>query len=87
MKSGVPGHAPLAEAIKAASTAEELSFAQQLGQMFSVGLPKVDATLLATASAQWKTFWLLPAGMAAAVAVIFFLSFWDKSADGGESKH
>jgi hypothetical protein len=55
--------------------------------MFSVGLPKVDATLLSTASAQWKTFWLLPAGMAAAIAVLFFLAFWDKSADGGDSKH
>lgn len=87
MKAGVAGHAPLADAIKAAGSVEELSFAKQLGQMFSVGLPEVDATLLSTASDQWKTFWLLPAGMAAAIAVLFFLAFWDKSADGGDSKH
>ena len=86
MKAGVAGHAPLAEAIEAAGTGEKLSFGEQLGQMFSVGLPKVDATLLSTASYQWKTFWLLPAGMAAAIAVLFFIAFWDKSADGGEPK-
>lgn len=82
MKSGVGGHGELAGAIAAAGAAQELTFAQQLGQMFSVGLPKVDATLLATASGQWKTFWLLPAGMAAAIGVLFFIAFWDKSADG-----
>jgi nucleoside transporter len=87
MKAGVTGHAPLAEAIKSAGTGETLSFARQLGRMFSVELPKVDAGLLATASEQWKSFWLLPAGMAAAIAVIFFLAFWDKSADGGDSQH
>jgi nucleoside transporter len=87
MKSGVTGHAPLAEAIKSAGTGETLSFAQQLGRMFSVDLPKVDAGLLATASEQWKSFWLLPAGMAAVIAVLFFIAFWDKSADGEDSKH
>ncbi|MCW1923773.1 MFS transporter [Luteolibacter arcticus] len=87
MKVGVGGHAPLAEAIQAGSTGETPSFAQQLGQMFSVGLPKVDATLLSTASTQWKAFWLLPAGMAAVIAVLFLVAFWDKSADGGDTKH
>jgi hypothetical protein len=87
MGAGVTDHAALATAIKEASPAQELSFAQQLGQMFSVGLPKVDANLLSTVSNQWKSFWLLPAGMAAAIAVIFFVAFWDKSADGGDAKH
>ena len=68
-----------------ASPPQELTFAQQLGQMFSVGLPPVYAGLLETASLQWKTFWLLPAGMAAVIAVIFFLAFWDKSADDDEA--
>ncbi len=86
MAAGVQGHAPLADAIKAASPAQELSFAQQLGQMFSVGLPEVDAKLLETAAAQWKAFWLLPAGMAAVIAIIFFTTFWDKSADGNDTK-
>jgi hypothetical protein len=87
MKAGVAGHAPLAEAIKAAGTGETLSFAQQLGRMFSVDLPKVDASLLSTAAEQWKSFWLLPAGMAAVIAVLFFIAFWDKSADGGDANH
>jgi len=85
MAADLAGHAPLAEAIASASPPQELTFAQQLGQMFSVGLPPVDAGLLETASLQWKTFWLLPAGMAAVVAVIFFLAFWDKSADDDEA--
>jgi len=87
MGAGVQGHAPLAAAIQAASPAQDLTFAQQLGQMFSVGLPKVDPKLLETAAAQWKSFWLLPAGMAAVIAIIFFVTFWDKSADENDAKH
>lgn len=85
--AAVANHAPLASAIKAASPAQELSFGQQLGQMFSVGLPKIDQALLGSAAGQWKTFWFLPAGMAAVIAVIFFATFWDKSADGEDTKH
>lgn len=84
MAASVGGHGGLAKAITAAgSGAGNLTYAQQLGQMFSVGLPQVDATLLARVSGQWKIFWLFPAGMAAAVAVLFYLAFWDRSADGG----
>jgi nucleoside transporter len=88
MQASVGGHAQLATAITAAGSggAIKLTFAQQLGQMFSVGLPQVDATLLGTVSGQWQTFWLLPAGMAAGIAVLFFLAFGDKSADGGEGR-
>ena len=50
--------------------------------MFSVGLPQVDAALLGRVAGQWQSFWLLPAGMAAAVAVLFALTFHDRSADG-----
>ena len=81
MKAHVTGHAKLAAAIQGAQAPESLSYAAQLGQMFSVGLPKVDAALLATASAQWKTFWLIPSGLAAAIACVFFLAFWDRGAD------
>ncbi len=81
MTAQVAGHAGLATAIKEAAAPQTLSFGQQLGQMFSVGLPDVNPNLLQTASSQWKTFWLLPAGMAGAIAVIFFLFFWDKTAD------
>ncbi|MCX6878721.1 MAG: MFS transporter [Verrucomicrobia bacterium] len=84
MQAKVGGHAELAAAITGGRGAESLTFVAQLGQMFSVGLPKVDAALLATASAQWQTFWLIPAGMAAAIAGLFFIAFWDRSADGGK---
>ena len=83
MGAGVGGHAQLAAAITtAAGPAEKLSYAQQFGQMFSVGLPQVDAALLGRVAGQWQSFWLLPAGMAAAVAVLFALTFHDRSADG-----
>ena len=83
MSAGVSGHAQLATAITAAGGAgEHLTYAQQFGQMFSVGLPKVESSLLGIVSGQWQNFWLLPAGMAAAVAVLFCITFWDKSADG-----
>lgn len=81
MTAQVAGHAGLATAIKDATTPQILSFGQQLGQMFSVGLPKVNPNLLQSASSQWKTFWLLPAGMAGAIALVFFLCFWDRKAD------
>ena len=81
--AAVSGHAQLDTAIKAASAAEKLTYAQQFGQMFSVNLPKVDALLLETVSGQWQNFWFLPAGMAAVVAVVFSITFRDKSADGG----
>ena len=88
MSAAVGGHAQLATAITAAGDggAAKLTFAAQLGQMFSVGLPQVDVSLLGVVASQWKIFWLLPAGMAAGVAVVFWLAFWDKSADraGGE---
>ena len=84
MKAKVDGHGPLAGAIADASGGQKLDFATQLGQMFSVGLPKVDATILATAAAQWKTFWLMPSGMAAAIACLFFVAFWDRAADNGK---
>jgi nucleoside transporter len=81
MSAQVGGHAALATSIKEATAPQSLSFGQQLGQMFSVGLPDVNPNVLQAASSQWKTFWLLPAGMAGAIAVIFFLFFWDKTAD------
>ncbi len=87
MGTGLDGHAPLASAIQAATPAQELTFLQQFGRMFSVGLPDIDPKLLETAAAQWKTFWLFPAGMAAVIAVVFFAAFHDKSADGGDAKH
>jgi nucleoside transporter len=87
MTAQVTEHAALAGAIQSATPPQELTFAEQLAQMFSVGLPPVDSKLLETTANQWKAFWLLPAGMAAVIAVIFFAAFWDKSADGDDTPH
>jgi nucleoside transporter len=71
-----PAADALAAAIAEGRGGESLSFAQQLGQMFAVGLPGgVDRGVLASASAAWQAHWLLPAGMAAAVAVVFLVGF------------
>ncbi len=70
----------LNEAIGSLKTQETLTFGQSLGRMFSVNLPEgLDTTLLSETMAQWKEFWLLPAGMAAVVLIIFALCFYDKT--------
>lgn len=78
----VTSHGALAEAISAARPVQDLSFIDKLKQMFSVDLPAaVDPKIISEAMLQWKSFWMLPAIMAGAIAVVFFLGFWDKSAD------
>ena len=58
------------------------TFIEQLSQIFSAALPDgIDQQLLTETMGQWKEFWLLPAGMAAAVLIIFALLFHDKSGD------
>jgi nucleoside transporter len=78
----VSKHGELAEAIAAGRPEETLTFGQSLGKMFAVNLPEVDATLLSETMAQWKSFWMVPAGMAFVIMVIFAAAFWDKSCDG-----
>ncbi|MDG2488406.1 MAG: MFS transporter [Roseibacillus sp.] len=57
-----------------------LSFGEQLGQMFSVKMPEsVDGNLISAAMEKWKAFWIYPAIMAAVITVIFFVAFWDKT--------
>lgn len=76
----VPGYAPLDAAIQAARPAVELSFGEKMAKLFSVDLPaSIDEALLGTAMEQWKSFWLFPALLAAIIAVIFFVAFWDKT--------
>ncbi|MEN9361380.1 MAG: hypothetical protein RL095_2915 [Verrucomicrobiota bacterium] len=83
----VTQHGDLSKAIAAARPATELSFLDKLKQMFSVDLPAaVDPKLITETMAQWKTFWILPAIMAAVIAVVFFIGFWDKSADTADAK-
>ncbi len=48
----------------------------------AAGKPEAWTKLHTETSAQWKAFWILPAIMAAIIAAIFFVGFWDKSADG-----
>jgi nucleoside transporter len=75
----VSGAEKFSEAIQAASTPKTLSFAESLGRMFSVSLPEsLDPALIRETMLQWKQFWLLPAGMAAAVLVLFLVAFHDR---------
>lgn len=76
---GVPGFGDLAGAITDGREAGESDFFSQLFQMFSKSMPEgVDSKLLSTTMDQWQSFWMLPAIIAGAIAVIFFLAFWDK---------
>lgn len=78
--ASVPNYPKLEEAFKAASTPQEVTFAQSFQQMFSVARPEgLDADLLRETMLQWREFWLLPAGMAAAVLVIFLVAFHDRN--------
>ncbi|MDB4319682.1 MFS transporter, partial [bacterium] len=73
----------LGEAIAAGRPDEKVGFFEQFGQMFSVSMPEsVDGEVLSEASNLWGDYWMLPAYMAAVIAVIFFLGFWDKSKEG-----
>jgi nucleoside transporter len=77
-----PLYKQLNAAIAAARPSESLSFGESLTRMFSVSLPEgIDPTLLADTMAAWKNFWLLPAGMAAAILVLFALLFRDAAAE------
>lgn len=74
-----PAAGALGDAITAARSVENLSFGQQLGKMFSVDLPAAArGPLLDSAAGLWKDYWLLPAYMAAGIAVLFLIAFHDK---------
>ena len=75
----------LDKAIAAATPPETLTFGQQLAKMFSVNLPaSVDHALVTDTMTQWKSFWMVPALMAAVIAVLFFAGFWDKTVKAEE---
>jgi len=77
-----PAADALAAAIAAGRGEESLSFGQQLGEMFAVGVPAgIERGVLATASGLWQAHWLLPAGMAAAVGVVFLVGFRAKKGE------
>jgi nucleoside transporter len=78
-ETDVPSYAKLTEAIQAASTPKQLTFAESLSRMFSVSAPDtLDPALLQATMLEWKKFWLLPAAMAAGVLVLFLAAFHDR---------
>lgn len=69
----------LETAIKEARPEAEITFFQTFSKMFSQVMPEsVDAALISETMAQWKEFWLLPAGMAAVIFVTFAIAFHEK---------
>lgn len=71
----------LNEAIAANETPKTFGFFEQFTQMFTAELPSgIDPELLAETMNQWKDYWLVPAGMAAAILVLFALTFFDRKA-------
>ncbi len=84
---GVSGFLPLETAIKESRVGGDISFLQQLGQMFSVSMPEgVDKNLLSSTMTQWKSYWLLPAGMAGAIATLFFVAFRDRKSEAKDGE-
>jgi MFS family permease len=68
---------------------EAVDFLATFGRMFSRNLPDgLDNKLLTDTMNQWQNFWYFPAILAAAIMVIFTLTFWDTSREpenGSES--
>ena len=57
-----------------------IGFADTFSNMFARALPEsLDRTNLAATMEQWQSFWLKPAALAAIVAVLFAVLFWDKT--------
>ncbi|MEN1681155.1 MAG: MFS transporter [Planctomycetota bacterium] len=68
-----------ADNLKEASSVSETGFFESFLGIFSRSLPEgLNTELLASTMEQWKEFWLLPAYMAAAIMVLFFVLFWDR---------
>ncbi|EMI45961.1 nucleoside permease [Rhodopirellula sp. SWK7] len=74
------------EALSAArGEATSSTFLQTFTKMFSRSLPEsLDPAILAETMSQWRDFWLSPAIMAAAIFVLFAVSFWDRTKTGSD---
>lgn len=69
----------LTQAVTGARDAAEVSFLESFTKMFSQSIPEaVDAALVTETMSQWQAFWMLPVYMAGAIALVFFLAFWDR---------
>lgn len=56
----------------------QFTYWESLGKMFSADKPEIPGTLFADTMMQWKDFWMVPCLLAAGIAIIFLLSFWEK---------
>lgn len=77
-----PASDALGAAIAAENPVEKLSYAQQLGRMFAAEMPRVDHSIWTKAAGLWESYWLFPAALAGAIAVLFIAAFWDRSKSG-----
>ena len=68
-----PHYTALDTAIRTTRPEETLPFFQSFGRMFSIDKLTVDPALLATTMSAWRSFWMMPAMMAAGIAVLFFI--------------
>lgn len=58
---------------------ESLDYLERFSRMFSTtDVAAIDSELLSTTMSQWKEFWIVPAGMAAVIFVIFLVAFHEK---------
>ncbi|MEZ6095552.1 MAG: MFS transporter [Pirellulaceae bacterium] len=70
------------DALAAARGESKIGFGETFLNMFSRSYPDgLDTTNLAATMDQWKSFWLIPAGIALVVGVVFALTFWDRMSD------
>ena len=76
---GVGSQKALLDHLKELRGEESRSFIESLTAMFNKGYPEgVDTSLVTDTMAQWKAYWIFPAGMAAVIFVVFAVAFWDK---------
>ncbi len=66
------------ESLSNAIPERQFTYWESLGKMFSADKLEIPGTLFADTMMQWKDFWMAPCMLTAGIAVVFFLSFWDK---------
>jgi nucleoside transporter len=73
------GHQPLLDHINELRGEHTSTFLESLINMFSKGFPEgINLELVKKGMADWQSYWVYPASMAAVILVIFGLAFWDK---------
>ena len=67
------------DALGGAIETPEFGFWESFGKMFLAEKPVVEGNLVQDAMVNWKVFWTFPSILAIVVAVIFAVTFWDKT--------